>query len=84
MLYVDCKVLGSREFEISWGWPLDNAVAHIPEGQDICTVRATDKTVTHAVIMYMIDGEMKKVPAKTSPYIYKGKFAEPVMNMLGQ
>ena len=76
MLYVDCKVLGSREFEISWGWPLSNAREHSPAAQGGAVVETVDKRIKHAVIEYMGNMGMEKIEWKTSPYIYNGKLMQ--------
>ena len=72
MQYVDCKVIGPTEFEISWGWPMSNVVELSAPGQDGASARPIDKTVTHAVIEYTDGDEVKQVTVKTSPHTFKG------------
>ena len=85
MIYTDCRFLDQQTVEISWGWPVVSSEVTFSDSRagaesiellssdDVNTsARVVDKSVTHAVIQYMEDGQHKKVTAKKSPFIYKG------------
>ena len=77
VFFVDCKVLGRKEFAISWGWPLvcEQDGTEERERTEAATKPSSevvDKSLVHAVIEYSEDKEVKRVKALTSPYIFKG------------
>ena len=69
VLFLDCKVLGQDEIEISWGWPLVSMEA-VPSDSGITGV--VDKSVTHVIIQYKEGEQLKRITAEKSPCIIKG------------
>ena len=78
VFFIDCKVLAPIEFEISWRWPLvsvtdDHQEKKNSDEEKNLMLNVVDKSLMHAVIEYRERGQVKRLTAKTSPYIFKGK-----------
>ena len=72
MFYVDCKAEEPEQVKISWGWPVVLIDGQTDTSDSDALHKENDKTVTHAVIEFKENGEVKRVTAETSPYIFKG------------